>query len=412
MMNKLRLAQLLTASIVALIIQISSATAQNQQNTQHPDSYVLLISLDAYRWDYPEVFSTPNLLKMAKEGVRAKSLISCYPSKTFPNHYSIATGLHPDHHGIVNNSFHDSKLGYYAIGNRKSVENSKFYQGEPIWVTAEKQGVKSASYFWVGSEAAIQGIQPTYWKKYSNKPTFEDKIDTVIHWFSLPEEQRPHLVTFYHYQPDWTSHDFGPLGKETQAVAEQLDSLIGVFVEKINTLPIANKINIIVLSDHGMADISSERYINLSEHLNKEWFSVITGGNPVYSLQPKPEFYSQVLDKLRKIEHLKVWERNEIPKRYVYGTNPRVNDILIEAELGWSVSWTDDRDKYTGGTHGYDNMLPDMRGIFIAKGSAFKNGFVHEPFMNINVYPIIAKILGLQPAKVDGNIEEVKTIFK
>lgn len=400
-----------TITRLSLLMLLNFVLASNALTQTKNDTYVLLISLDAYRWDYPEVFNTPNLKKIAQDGVRAKSLISCYPSKTFPNHYSIVTGLHPDHHGIVNNSFHDSELGYYAIGNRKSVENGAFYQGEPIWVTAEKQGVKSASYFWVGSEAPIQGIQPTYWKKYNQKTTFEQKIDTVIHWFSLPENERPRLVTFYHYQPDWTSHDYGPLAKETQQVAEQLDSLIGVFMAKLNTLPIANKINVIVLSDHGMADISSDKYINLSQHLNKSWFSTITGGNPVYSLQPKAEFYKQSLDSLKKINHLKVWERNEIPKRYVYGTNPRVNDILVESELGWSVAWVDDKDKYTGGTHGYDNLIPEMQGIFFAKGPAFKKGFVHESFMNTNIYPIMAKILGLQPAKVDGDIDTVKRIF-
>lgn len=395
-----------------LLILLNFVLTYNTLSQTKNDTYVLLISLDAYRWDYPEVFNTPNLKKIAQDGVRAKSLISCYPSKTFPNHYSIVTGLHPDHHGIVNNSFHDSELGYYAIGNRKSVENGAFYQGEPIWVTAEKQGVKSASYFWVGSEAPIQGIQPTYWKKYNQKTTFEQKIDTVIHWFSLPENERPRLVTFYHYQPDWTSHDFGPLAKETQQVAEQLDSLIGVFMAKLRTLPIANKINVIVLSDHGMADISSDKYINLSQHLDKAWFSTITGGNPVYSLQPKPEFYKQALDSLKKINHLNVWERSEIPKRYVYGTNPRVNDILIESELGWSVAWVDDKDKYSGGTHGYDNLIPEMQGIFFAKGPAFKEGFVHESFMNTNIYPIIANILGIEPAKVDGDIKTVKKLFK
>lgn len=410
MMKALKSSLFILLSFVAILFQAQNAIGQ--KNATPPDSYVLLISLDAYRWDYPEVFNTPNLKEIAAEGVKAKSLISCYPSKTFPNHYSIATGLHPDHHGIVNNSFYDEKLGYYALGDRKSVENGAFYLGEPIWITAQKQGIKCASYFWVGSEAPIQGMQPTYWKKYSKKTTFEDKIDTVIHWFSLPEDQRPHLVTFYHYQPDWTSHDFGPLAKETRAVAEQLDSLIGVFMDKLSKLPIASRINVIVVSDHGMTDISNDRYINLSDHLSKDWFSAISGGNPVYSLQPKPEFYKEALKELKKIEHLKVWERNNIPKRYVYGTSSRVNDILIEADLGWSVAWVDDKERFNGGTHGYDNMLPEMQGIFFAKGPAFKQGYIHESFMNIDIYPIIAKILGIQPSKVDGNIDEVKGIFK
>lgn len=410
MMKALKSSLFILLSFVAILFQAQNAIGQ--KNATPSDSYVLLISLDAYRWDYPDVFNTPNLRKLASEGVKAKSLISCYPSKTFPNHYSIATGLHPDHHGIVNNSFYDEKLGYYALGDRKSVENGAFYLGEPIWITAQKQGVKCASYFWVGSEAPIQGMQPTYWKKYSKKTTFEDKIDTVIHWFSLPEDQRPHLVTFYHYQPDWTSHDFGPLAKETRAVAEQLDSLIGVFMDKLSKLPIASRINVIVVSDHGMTDISNDRYINLSDHLSKDWFSAISGGNPVYSLQPKPEFYKEALKELKKIDHLKVWERNDIPKRYVYGTSSRVNDILIEADLGWSVAWVDDKERFNGGTHGYDNMLPEMQGIFFAKGPAFKQGYIHESFMNIDIYPIIAKILGIQPSKVDGNIDEVKGIFK
>lgn len=412
-MNHFLKSTIRTGLLFAILLAfISSTFAQPKENKTKNDSYVLLISLDAYRWDYPKVFNTPNLNKIAAEGVKAKSLISCYPSKTFPNHYSLATGLHPDHHGIVNNSFYDKELGYYAIGNRKSVENGAFYLGEPIWVTAENQGVISASYFWVGSEAPVKGVQPTYWKKYNQKTPFEDRMDTVMHWLTLPEQVRPHLITFYHYQPDWVSHDYGPLAKETRLVAEQIDSLLGVFMNRLSKLPIADRLNVIIVSDHGMADISGDRYINLSEHLDKDWFSSVTGGNPVYSLQPKPEYYKQVLDTLKKIEHLKVWERNDIPARYIYGKNTRVNDILLEANLGWSVAWSDDKERYSGGTHGYDNLLPEMQGIFFAKGPAFKNGYVHESFVNINVYPIIAEILGLKPAKVDGSLEEVKELFK
>lgn len=407
-MTKIRLHRLVGIVLVALTLFVPAYAFGQQKESSDPDGYVILISFDAFRWDYPDVFNTPNLNRMAAEGVRAKSLISCYPSKTFPNHYSIATGLYPDHHGIVNNSFYDSTLGYYALGDRESVENGEFYLGEPIWVTAEKQGVKTASFYWVGSEAKIQGIQPTYWMRYNRRVPFKQRVDTVLYWLSLPEAERPHLVTFYYYQPDWTSHDFGPLGKETRLVAEQLDSLLGYFMDRLETLPIAGKINVIVLSDHGMADISRDRIINLSEELNRDWFSVIAGGNPVLSLQPKPEFYRQALVKLRKIQHLKVWERSEIPQRYVYGNNRRVNDILIEADLGWSVGWTGNKEKYSGGTHGYDNMVPDMQGIFFAKGPAFKRGYIQPSFINIDVYPVIAHILGLQPAKIDGSIEEVK----
>lgn len=397
--------------IASGILLIFSNTLRAQDKVS-PDSYVLLISLDGFRWDYPIIYSTPNIDAFGQSGVRAQSLISCYPSKTFPNHYSIATGLHPDHHGIVNNSFYDPELGYYRLGDRKSVENGKFYGGEPIWVTAEKQGVKTASFYWVGSEAPIQGIQPTYWKRYAQKVPFTQRVDTVLKWFTLPVEQRPRLVTFYYHEPDWVSHDYGPVSPQTRKVVEQLDSLIGYFLNRLSELPIAGKLNIIILSDHGMAEISSQRVVNLSDYLDKQNFKYISGGNPVYTLQPQPEHYQAVLAKLKSIPHLKVWERNEIPKRYVYGSNPRVNDILVEAELGWSVTWSDDKDSYSGGTHGYDNLIPDMQGIFYAKGPAFKSGYVHPSFFNVNVYSIIANILNLKPAKTDGNLEEVQGMLK
>jgi len=308
-------------TIGALLFQSNLSKAQANKS---PDGYVLLISLDGFRWDYPNMYNTPNIDAFGRSGVRAQSLISCYPSKTFPNHYSIATGLHPDHHGIVNNSFYDSDLGYYRLGDRMSVENGKFYGGEPIWVTAEKQGIKTASFYWVGSEAPIQGIQPTYWKRYDQKISFVQRVDTVIKWFTLPIEKRPQLVTFYYHEPDWVSHDFGPVSPQTQKVVEQLDSLIGYFLNRLAELPIAGNLNIIILSDHGMTAISSARVVNLSEYFSKDIFKYISGGNPVYTLQPKPEHYREVLAKLKSIPHLKVWERNKIPKRYIYGNNPRI----------------------------------------------------------------------------------------
>ena len=397
--------------IVIGTLYLTSCFAQHQKEDK-PDTYVVMLSLDAFRWDYSDLFNTPNLNRIAREGVKAKSLISCYPSKTFPNHYSIATGLHPDHHGIVNNSFYDQNLGYYSLGDRKSVENAQFYGGEPIWVTAEKQGVISASFYWAGSEAPIKGYHPHYWKKYKQKVPFEDRVDTVINWLSLPEPVRPRLITWYLHEPDWTSHEYGPTSQEVKHVVEKIDSLLGIFLQKVEELPHASKINILIVSDHGMASISPDKFISLSKHLDKDWFEVISGSNPVYSLQPKEEYRQKVITILKGIPNLKTWERKDIPSRYVYGTNSRINDILLEAEMGYSISWADDNEGYSGGTHGYDNLYPEMQGIFYAKGPAFKENFIQPSFMNINIYPLIAHILGLTPEKVDGNLEEVKGLLK
>jgi predicted AlkP superfamily pyrophosphatase or phosphodiesterase len=399
------------AAFSLVLLVYKPCVSQEITSTQN-DTYVVMLSLDGFRWDYSSLYNTPNLNRIAQEGVKADAMISCYPSKTFPNHYSMATGLYPDHHGIVNNSFFDSRLGFYSISDRQSVEFPDFYDGEPIWITAEKQGVKTASFYWVGSEAQIKGIQPTYWKKYKQRVPFATRIDTVIHWLALPEAARPRLITFYFHEPDWTSHEYGPASPQTKIMVERIDSLIGVFVGKVKALPNASKINIIIVSDHGMAQLSKDKVINLSTYINKDWFEIVAGGNPIYNLQPKEQFKKQALESLRKIPYLKVWERDSIPKRYHYGTNPRVCDILIEADFGYSVSWTDDKERFSGGAHGYDNMYPEMQGIFFAFGPAFKKGYRQTPFINTDLYPMIAFILGIKPEPTDGKIGEVIGIFK
>ncbi|MDD2197468.1 MAG: alkaline phosphatase family protein, partial [Bacteroidales bacterium] len=307
--------------------------------------------------------------------------------------------------------FFDKELGYYSIGDRDAVENPAFYGGEPIWLTAERQGLKAATFFWVGSEAPIGGSYSSHWKPYDQKISFESRIDTVIGWLSLPEAERPRFIAWYYHEPDWTAHRDGATGTKTLALVEQLDSLLGVFVEKLSELPHADKVNFIVVSDHGMADISPQKYINLTEYIDRDWFDYITGGNPVYSLQPKEEHKQEALKALQSIENLKVWERNEIPERLHYGSNPRIQDIVIEAETGYSIGFSSNSDRYTGATHGYDNANPEMHGIFYAKGPAFKKGYEQKAFINVNVYGIIADILGLQPAETDGNWEDVKDML-
>jgi alkaline phosphatase D len=393
---------------VTLFVSVNSF-AQNQQKT---DQYVVMISLDAFRWDYTSIARTPNLNAIAKKGVTAQGLIPCYPTKTFPNHYSMATGLHPNNHGIVCNRFFDTELGYYSIGDRQAVENPAFYGGEPIWLTAENQGLKAATFYWVGSEAPIGGKYSSYWKRYDQSIPFVSRIDTLIHWLNLPESERPRLITLYYHEPDAIAHKDGATGPKTIAMVEHLDSLVGVLCERIAKVPYANKINVLIVSDHGMADISPKRYINLSKYVNKDWFDIITGGNPVYSLKPKDQFRRQAIDALKAIPNLKVWERHEIPTRLHYGTNPRIQDVLIEANAGYSIGLGSDSSRYKGATHGYDNQNPDMHGIFFAYGPAFKVGYMHKAFMNTNLYPMIAHILGLTPAKTDGDIKEVQPIFK
>ena len=385
--------------VVLLVIYICSKPKPN---------YVVMLSLDGFRWDYAAGIPTPNLDYIAEHGVMAQSLRASFPTKTFPNHYSMATGLYPDNHGIVLNSFYDPDLdAYYHLMERSTVEDPKFYGGEPIWVTAEKQDLISASYFWVGSEAPVQGIQPTYWKRYDHGFPFHQRIDTVIHWLNLPEEVRPRLITFYMHEPDGIGHKAGPESQELYNTVVYLDSLVGVLIKKINALPIASQVNIIVTSDHGMGPISNERRIVLEEHIEEEWFEVIQGYNPNYVFKVKDAFRDTALKALKSIPHSHVWEHGKLPPRLNYGNNPRTLDIIMVADSSWSVVPYQDKE-VSFGAHGYDNANKDMEAIFYAMGPAFKIRYVHPTFNNVDIYPLIARILELEPAPVDGKIENVE----
>jgi len=378
-----------------------------------PKNYILMVSFDAFRWDYYKIYKTPNLNRMAVEGVKADRLISSFPTVTFPNHYSIATGLYPDHHGLINNTFFAPELNLlYRIGDRKAVENPAFYWGEPIWVTAKKQGLKTASFFWVGSEVPIEGMQPDYWKKYDSKVTYADRIDTVVKWLGYPEDKRPELVTLYFDEPDATSHEFGPVSPETGEVVEHLDSLLGVMREKLSKLPIAKKLNIIVLSDHGMSQLSAERYINLKSLIPERMIGGIWGGNPVYLIKPADGKKDSVLMLLSRTRGVKGYSKDQLPERWHYGTNPRIPEVVAVADSSWYISTRQFMGTLNGGAHGYDNHNSDMFAMFYAAGPAFKKGYSLKEFNNVDIYDLICKILELKPAKNDGDFSHVAGMLR
>jgi len=372
-------------------------------------NYVLLVSLDGFRWDYCKIYNTPNLNRLTQEGVKAERLISSFPTVTFPNHYSIATGLYPDHHGLINNSFPAPDLGlFYRMGDRTAVENPAFYGGEPVWETAEKQGARSASFYWVGSEAK----HPTYWKKYDESVTFEARIDTVIKWLGYPPEKRPEFVTLYFDEPDATSHKFGPVSPQTKRVVERLDSLMGLLRTKLSKLPEAKKINLIILSDHGMEAISPERYINIKSLVPDRMIASISGGNPVYLINPSAGKKDSILFLLNKSKGLKAWSKSELPSRWHYGTNPRIPEIVVVADSSWSIGTRPDGSSLRGGVHGYDNANSDMYAIFYAAGPSFKKNYKFKELNNIDIYNLICKILNIIPAKNDGDPSHIKGILR
>lgn len=371
-----------------------------------------MVSIDGCRWDYPDNTHTPTLDSIEKNGVRAVSLKPSFPTKTFPNHYSMATGLYPDHHGIVQNLFYDPELNRdYAISYRDAVEDPVFYGGEPIWVTAEKQGVTSASFFWVGSETPIQGIQPTYWEKYNQGFPFEDRVDSVVNWLKLPENQRPRLILLYFHEPDGVGHTYGPDSKEINTKVTYLDSLMGDLSNKINQLSFADEINLIVTSDHGMGPVDSSKQVFIDHYADTNWFTHIMGHNPNYIFGAKDEYYDSAYAGLQRIPHVSVWKSEEVPEYLNYGSNPRTLDFVLVADSAWAVALSNKPINYKG-AHGYDNTNKDMHAIFYATGPAFKTGYTAKTFENVDIYSLVCKILHLNGKETDGSPKNVLEMLK
>ncbi|MFH1850956.1 MAG: ectonucleotide pyrophosphatase/phosphodiesterase [Candidatus Neomarinimicrobiota bacterium] len=396
--------------LLSLLLLLSLSAAQPDE------SYVLLVSFDGFRPDYLEWVDTPNFDRLSAAGVRAESLQPVFPSKTFPNHYSLATGMYAEKHGLIANSFYDPVFdARYRISDRDAVENPRWYGGEPIWVTAERQGVKTASYFWVGSEAPIGGIRPSIWKRYEHDFPFADRVDSVIAWFSLPPERRPHLIMLYFHEPDGISHSFGPEAPETWAEIRELDVLLGKIIAGCQALDIHENLNLIIVSDHGMTATSSQRTISLADNVNLDGLTQEGDGPFSFIYGGEERRLNKVYKKLKKVPHLSTYKKADIPERWHFRDHYRIKDLLVVADEGWSIlDYKRPNTQYfRGGNHGYDNALRSMQAIFIADGPAFKDGYVRPAFENVNVYPIIAEILALEPyAEIDGSVNQVRDILR
>ncbi|MES2732544.1 MAG: ectonucleotide pyrophosphatase/phosphodiesterase [Bacteroidota bacterium] len=379
---------------------------------------VLLISIDGFRYNYFDKNASPNLSQLASEGVKAEWMTPIFPSMTFPNHYSIVTGMYAEHHGIVNNSMYDPEFkANFSMGNAAEVKNGRWWGGEPLWVTAEKQGQKSATFFWPGSEAEIAGKRPSYLQPYDVKIPNNARVDTVLSWLDKPKEQRPTFLTLYFSKVDDAGHHYGPDSPQLIDAIQSVDSTIGYLIAGLKARKLFNQVNMLVVSDHGMTALSPERVIYLDDYIDSTQVDRINWG-VVTGIWPQAGREDSVYRRLQSQSHpsMQVYRKANIPARYHYQQNRRIAPILCVAESGWTITSrkfakTSKSEPYVG-THGYDNQTPDMRAIFIAHGPAFREGFVAKPFCNIHLYSLMAKILGLTPAANDGRLDSIKTVLR
>ncbi len=377
--------------------------------------YVILISADGFRYDYAKKYQAVNLLKLAGTGVKAASMIPSFPSVTFPNHYTIATGLYPAHHGLVYNQFYDrNRKETYSISDRKTVEDGSWYGGTPIWVLAEQQGMLSASYYFVGSEAAVKQTYPTYWYKFGDNTDINFRINKVIDWLQMPEDIRPHMITFYISNTDQAGHRFGPDAPETREAVQFVDKAIGSLTEKVAALGLP--VNYIFLADHGMATVDTVTRINIASMIDTSRF-IIRGGNTSLQLYAKNAAdIKPTYEFLKKKENgFTVYLRENIPAQWHYSTRDdrfnRIGDIFVVPHFPKVLSGNTNR--ISPGAHGFDPAMKNMHAVFYAWGPQIKKGMTIPSFENIHVFPLICRLLGLTIKEpIDGNAKVLEKILR
>ena len=398
-------------------VDITQHTVAGRSNSakQQQKPYVILISADGFRYDLADKYNAQHLKQLRSEGVAAKSMTPSYPSLTFPNHYSVATGLYPAHHGLVDNTFYDKKKdAVYKIGNRKAVEDSSYYGGTPLWVLAEQQQLLSASFYWVGSETAVQGVRPTYYYLFNDSIDIDTRIQAVKDWLTLPEDKRPHLITFYLPQVDHAEHMYGPDSKEAEAEVRFVDETIGKLVRTTDSLHLP--VNYIFLSDHGMIKADTVHTLDMPKALDTLKFRVPDSDLLVHLYANDKSAIHPTYEALKKeAVDYDVYLAADVPARWHYSAKDdrfdRIGDIILVPHAPKSFNFK--HRKSTIGKHGFDNAVPEMQATFYAWGPAFKKHLEIPAFENVHVYPLIAHILGLTPpVGIDGSLKVLKPILK
>ncbi|AEI38397.1 MAG: ectonucleotide pyrophosphatase/phosphodiesterase [Zymomonas mobilis subsp. pomaceae] len=408
--RKIQFNPIISAIFCILLLFILSVPAFLSDRAVAASSYpknktpLILISIDGFRADYIKRGVTPHLLALANNGTYAKIMHPSFPSITFPNHYTLVTGLYPDHHGIVGNTMDDMAIkpdDHFKMSDHQAVVDHRWWdEAEPLWVTAEKQGIVSATMFWPGSEADIHGIRPEMWRRFNGHVPFSERVDQVISWLDYPSSHRPQFVTLYFENVDHIGHVYGPDSPEMNENLTKVDQAIGQLVQELTHRHI--NANLVIVSDHGMAATASDRAIILNKVIPSSRYRLITSG--AYA-GIEPAAGQDISALFRHHDHMQCWPKNQIPPYLHYGHNPRVPSVICIADVGWSIIGSENAMGHIHrGNHGYDNMTPEMGALFIANGPAFKRHAVIDTMDNIDVQPLVAHVLGVKIAKGDSNI--------
>jgi predicted AlkP superfamily pyrophosphatase or phosphodiesterase len=419
-MRKLPKHLILLRVLFLLLAGAASVLASGQEQRQ-----LLMVSFDGFRNDYVERWDLPNFKRLLADGSRAEALLPVYPSKTFPNHYSLVTGMYPGNHGLVDNSFYNRSTGTdYAISRREAVSDARHYGGIPLWQHLQAAGISTASYFWVGSEAPIAGSYPDHWQPYDSTVPNEVRIAQVLEWFRLPLAERPRFITLYFSDVDSVSHDSGPLSTETRAAAVEADRLLGLIIDGLDALP--DPTAILVVSDHGMVEVmhTEASYIALDTlGLPRADVQLAQGQTQVHLYPADPAMAETLYAELKPQEQgFQVLRRSETPLHWHYAAHDNIGDILLVAEPGKTFVFSQAREferikaarGATIGVHGYDPRdRSDLHAIFYARGPGLRAGITLPAFENIHVFALVSRYFGVPvPGHIDGNGSTLLPLLK
>ncbi|MCL7713283.1 ectonucleotide pyrophosphatase/phosphodiesterase [Stenotrophomonas mori] len=394
-----------------------NATATDTGLPAKAEQPLLLVSIDGFRNDYLERGLTPTLDALARDGVRAAYMRPSYPSITFPNHYTLVTGLRPDRHGVIANFMTDPTLPgvRFSMFDPATVGDARWWNdGTPLWTRVRMQGGRAAAMFWVGSEAPVHGARPEFWRPFDIKVSSAERVAQVLEWLALPAAERPHFTTLYFDRVDSMGHAHGPDSPELDQALVEVDQALDQLMRGIDALGLARQVNLVVVSDHGMIATGPEKEVFLDDlvdvgRLDFTW----TGAYAAFNALPGGEAAARQL--LGRHAHMQCLPREQIPARFDYGHHRRVPAYICIGEPGWQITTRDAMQRKGHrllGEHGYDNLLPEMRAPFIAHGPAFRRGVVIPPIDNVDVYPLLARVLGIDAGDHDGDPAQTEAALR
>jgi len=405
--------------LLALIVSVSVNSHDNIVKKQEKNTieaqqapYVLLVSIDGFRWDYIKKYQPNFLSNWVQDSAQLEGLRPSFPTKTFPNHLSIITGSYPQRHGILANQFYAPDLKkHYSLKNPDTVVNPDFYLIDPLWVLAEQQGMRTSSYFWPGSEAAISGHTPSYYKKYDRHIPHAKRIEQIIQWYQLPAEQRPHFTTMYLNEVDAAGHDFGQDSPELTQAIDKVDHTLELLFQELAKLSI--EVNIVIVSDHGMAQRNPLDFEKMPSWLTQQFD--IQGGGPIvhlYNTKGSKKSLREATAALNKVaKHYECYQYQDIPSELNASKSNRIGDIACLADKDWAIGMHSHRPV---GDHGWSQFhSTDMNGVFYAKGPAFKRSVMLPVTENIHIMPLLAKVLGVKVTHtIDGDEKILAPMLK